>query len=133
MKLSKIVALSMLLVTPFALARVQLDAHFKINHSLENKNRSIATQLPLDAEESPTVIYEDGDLRIEAQVLAELENEVLVRYTLSVKNTHDVYEIVSAPKFRAAYGETATLVLEQKTDTDEQCDSLRITLKATKI
>lgn len=120
----KIFALSLLFVSPLALARVQCTADMEINHLAQN--RSISTQVTLDVNESVEV-YNNDDTCITAKLLTEDETQANVQYTVSVKNAEGVYEVATTPEVCAIYGDT-TAVSIGNTDGD----SFTMTLKANK-
>lgn len=126
---SKVFALSLLLVSPFALARVNLNTNMEINHPFPTQ--TIAAENQLDVKES-AVVYDANNMRVEAELLAEQENDALVRYTISAKNAEGAYEVIAAPELCATYGKTATLSIGQKSEQTEQVDSFKITLEVSK-
>lgn len=129
---SKFFALSLLLVSSFALARVQLNTHMQVNSVLNDcmRNRSITAEVQLDLHES-AVVYDAHDIRVEAVLLAENDESVHVRYIVSVKNADNVFEIVSAPELHAEYEQQAILTIGQS-EQDGSADSLIMTVRATK-
>lgn len=129
----KVLALSLLLVSPLALARVQLNATMEINDPLKKQNRTISTEVQLDADKSVT-IFDGDDMRIEVKLLAEQENEAHVRYFVYAKNTDGVYEAVTSPELCAIYGDTASLIIGNKSQQGNSFKpQLNLSVKAQKV
>lgn len=128
---SKVLALSLLLCSSFALARVQLNSVVEVGHPIQECKRTLATEIQLDANES-IVICDSNSLHIETSVLSENEAEVIVRYSVSVENTEGVYELVAAPVLCAAYGTPATISLGQNSEQGDCIETLKVTLNASK-
>lgn len=123
----KFLALSLLLVSPLALARVQLNAEMHIN---SKSTRCIATKVQLDLHES-AVVYDSNDLQIAAELLDESDENVHVRYTVSAKNADEVLEIVSAPELCAKYEQPASVSVGQS-EQGEEIASIVLTVTANK-
>ena len=129
---SKILSLSLLLVSQIALARVQLTTTIEINYPSNQYNHTISNDVQLDSNES-VIIYDGSDVRVQSEVISEQENTVLVRYTLYAKNDQGTYDLVASPELHALYGQAATVKFGQKDKQAAQEDSLKLTLIAKKL
>ena len=76
---SKVLALSLLLCSPFALARVQLNSVIEIGYPIQDEKRTITSEIQLDVNES-AIICDSNSLRIETSMLSEDENVATVEY-----------------------------------------------------
>ncbi len=124
---SKVFALSLLLVCPLALARVQLNADMEITNPSKQYYRGITTEVKLDAN-VPADAYKSDELHIKVQLLDEQENMVHVRYTVSAINAEGDFVIVAEPELCAVYGDTAKISLGNTNG-----DTFTMTLQAQKI
>jgi hypothetical protein len=127
----KIFALSLLLISPLALARVHFTTTIEMTHPSTQNTRTITAEAELENHAS-VVFHTSDDLLIEAQLLDERDKVAVVRYTVLVKNEQDVYEKMAEPVLHAAYDDIATLKIGQTIGDVEQND-LTLTVKATKL
>ncbi len=125
---SKILALSLLLVSPLALARVHLNMTMEMNNPFQTK--TITTEADLDANVS-IVVYESDDIRIEAELVSEDADRTTVKYTVSAKTAEGLAQLISAPELSLAYGQVGSLTFENKSLQTEKA-ALTITAQAKK-
>jgi hypothetical protein len=104
----KFFALSVLLVCPFALARVQFHTQAELKNAAKQFNHSIDIVFQLDAHESLEV-YNRDNLKVVAELLAEEEVTATVSFTISAKNAVGEYEKISAPVLVPNYTDSATI------------------------
>lgn len=107
---SKVFALMLLLVCPLALARVQFNTTMELKNSPRYGNRTSTTEIQLDLN-TPLEIYNLDDVRIEAELLAEKDENAVICYSIYAKNESDDFEKILAPVLVPGYGKEATLVL----------------------
>jgi len=105
---SKVLALSLLLVCPLALARVQLHTQAELKNSKQYGNQSADVTFQIDAQES-LEIYNHGNVKVEAELLAEKEDYAVASFAIYAKNTAGEYEKISTPVLTAHYTEPAIL------------------------
>jgi hypothetical protein len=129
---SKHLALGLLLSSPIALARVQLNTQIEVDRPTQQSKQTISTEIQLDGRESNTVVYNSDEVCIETCLLAEKENLAHVRYFVRVKNAEGAFELVATPELLATYGDTASVTFGE-TIQGKKVNSLALTLKATKI
>lgn len=122
----KFFALSLLVVSSCAVARVQLSTHLEMSAPAQ-QSRTILSEVQLGANET-AMVQKDDAMRLETRLLSEDVNEARVCYTISAKNTSGEYEVVAAPVLCAAYGQDAEIAIGSTNG-----DSLHLTLKAEKI
>lgn len=127
---SKFLALSLLLVSPFALARVNLNTNMEINNPFPQQ--TIINEVQLDTNVS-VVVYDANNMRVEAELLQEQENDALVRYTVSAKNAEGVYEAIATPELAVVYGQASVIKLGQKSAEGDQAGFLTVIANASKI
>lgn len=111
MNSTKVFALSLLLVSPLALARVQCNATMEIKGFENFANRIITTEVQLDVSNQTAEIYRSDDMRIDAQLLAETEETATICYAIYAKNDAGEFVKVSEPVLVPAYGKEASLAL----------------------
>lgn len=128
MNTSKIFALSLLLVCPLALARVNCNATMEIKGLPNSADRIITSEFQLDVDNKSTEVYRSDDLTINAQLLAENEETATISYNVYAKNEAGEFVKVSEPVLVPAYGQEATLAIGST-----EGDSLNLTLKAHRI
>lgn len=128
MNSAKVFALSLLLVCPFTLARVQFDAHFELKNSPHYGNRILDTQVQLDENNKSAEVYSSEDFKIVAELLSEQENNATACYTIYAKNDLGEFEKIMDPVLVPNYTEEALLGMGS---TDG--DSFTMTLKAQKV
>jgi hypothetical protein len=107
---SKILPLVLLLVSPLALARVQLHTQAELKNSKDYCNHSMDITFEIDAHESLEA-YNQGDLKIVAELLAEDEATATTRFSVYGKNASGEYNIISAPVIVASYAKPAMISL----------------------
>lgn len=125
MKLSKVFALSLLLVSPIALARVQMHTQAELKNSPTYGNHKCDIVFNIDANESLEV-YNHGNVRVVAELLAEKEDTAVICFTISAKNAAGDWEQITSPVLVPNYtdpamigmgsteGDTFTLTVEAK-------------------
>jgi hypothetical protein len=128
---SKVLSIGLLLVSPIALARVQLSSNIEVQFPQENIKRFLATEIKLDTNET-AVICDSNGLLVEMSALSEQQDQAVVQYSVFLENVKGEYELVTEPVLRVSYGEMATVSLGQNVD-GVQTDSITIKLMATKI
>ncbi len=107
---SKVLALSLLLVSPFALARVQLHTQAELKNSKQCSNHSTDITFQIDAHESLEV-YNHGNVKVVAELLAEEEANATACFSIYAKNSAGEYEKISAPVIVTNYTEPAMISL----------------------
>lgn len=107
---SKVLVLSLLLVSPLALARVQLHAQAELKNSKHYGNHSANITFQIDAHESLEV-YNHGDVKVVAELLAEEEADATACFTIYGKNAAGEFEKISAPVIVPSYTEPAIISL----------------------
>ena len=107
---SKVLALSLLFVSPLALARVQLHTQAELKNSKQYGNHSADITFQIDAHESLEV-YNHGDVKLVAELLAEGEATATACFTIYGKNAAGDYEKISAPVIVPNYTQPAMLSL----------------------
>jgi hypothetical protein len=127
MNTSKFLALSLLLVSSVALARVKFNTYMEFNNVSNIPNGNLTTQVELDANVL-TEIYSADDMRIDAELLEEKDETATICYTIYAKNETGDFEKISAPVLSAAYGQEANLALGSA-----EGASINIVANATKI
>jgi hypothetical protein len=127
MNTSKILAISLLLVSPLALARVQLNTTMQIKGLANVANRTITTEVQLDKNVSAE-IYSSDDMRIDAELIDEKDETATIGFTIYAKNENGDFEKISEPVLVPAYGQDATLAIGST-----EGDSISIVTNATRI
>ena len=127
---SKFLALSLLLVSPFALARVTLNTNMEISYPFSQQ--TITNEMQLDANVS-VVVYDANNMRVEAELLQEQANDALVRYTVSAKNAEGAYEAIATPELAVIYGENSVIKIGQRSEQGDQTEFLTVVANASKI
>jgi hypothetical protein len=122
----KFFALSLLLVSSCALARVQINAHLKLDRTFPKQTLTRTTQVQLNVHEER--FFNDDELSIGMELISEQENEAQVTYEIFEKNAAGEYVAIAAPVVCVAYGQPATVAIGN-TDGDSLC----VTLNAEKI
>ena len=105
---SKVLALSLLLVSPFALARVQLHTQAELKNSKQYGNHSTDITFQIDAHESLEV-YNHGNVKVVAELLAEEEANATACFTIYGKNAAGEFEKISAPVIVPNYTDPAMI------------------------
>ncbi|GMU19636.1 MAG: hypothetical protein AMXMBFR12_08280 [Candidatus Babeliales bacterium] len=105
---SKVLALSLLLVSPFALARIQLHTQAELKSSKHYGNHSADITFQIDAHESLEV-YNHGNVKVVAELLAEEETNATACFSIYAKNAAGEYEKISAPVIVPNYTEPAMI------------------------
>lgn len=104
----KVLALSLLLVSPLALARVQLRTQAELKNSKQYGNHSTDIIFQIDAHEFLEV-YNQGNIKIVAELLAEEEANATACFNIYAKNAAGEYEKISAPVIVPNYTEPAMI------------------------
>ncbi|CAN5215583.1 hypothetical protein BH09DEP1_BH09DEP1_5290 [soil metagenome] len=105
---SKVIALSLLLVSPLALARVQMYAKAELKNSPAYGNHRADIVFQIDAKESLEV-YNHDNIRVVAELLAEEETTATICFIFYAKNEAGEWEQISAPVLVPNYTSPATL------------------------
>lgn len=127
MNTTKFFALSLLLVSSAALARVQFNTAINFNGFSNIANQTIASETQLDANTSAQ-IYSSDDVRIDAELIDEKDESATISYAIYAKNEAGDFEKISAPVLVAAYGQDATVAIGST-----EGASINIVANATKI
>lgn len=104
MAISKILSLSLLLISSLAFARVEFHTEFKDAKRYPNSTRNVAFQI--DSGEF-LEIYNLDDVRIVAELLVEEEATATVQFTIYGKNDAGEYAKVVSPVLAVNYAEPA--------------------------
>lgn len=115
MMTSKVLVLSLLLVSPLALARVQMHTCAEHKNSAAYGDRSVELTFQIDANETLEV-YNKNDVCIVTELLAESEESATARFAISVKNAAGEMERIAEPVVVMNYAETATIGMSTSTD-----------------
>lgn len=127
MNTSKIFALSLLLVSPLALARVQCNTTMEFKEIPNIANRIISAEVQLD-EHVSTEIYSSDDMRIDAELLEEKDENATICYTIYAKNETGEFQKIMEPVLVPEYGQDATVAFSST-----EGDSISIVTNATRI
>ncbi len=107
---SKFFALSSLAVCSCILAQVKLNTVMEINDALLDSNKTISTEIQLDAHNKAHV-YTSNDVRIETELLAEEDENTTASYAIYFKNKAGNFEKFANPVLVATYGQEARLAI----------------------
>ena len=124
---SKVLALILLLVSPLALARVQLHTQAELKNSKHYGHHSTDITFQIDAHESLEV-YNHDNVKVVAELLAEEETTATACFTIYGKNAAGEFKKISAPVIVPNYTQPATISMES---TDGEIFTM--TVKAQKI
>jgi len=124
---SKVLALSLLLVSPLALARVQLHTQAEFKNSKQYGNHSTDITFEIDAKECLEV-YNHENVKVLAELLAEEEATATACFSIYAKNAVGEYEKISTPVIVPNYTEPAMISMGS---TDGEIFTL--TVKAQKV
>lgn len=122
---SKVLSLSLLLISSLAFARVEFHAEFKDAKRYPNSSRNVAFQI--DSGESLEV-YNLDDVRIVAELLVQEEAAATVQFTIYGKNDVGEYDKISAPVLVVNYAEPAVFSVASSED-----ENFTLTVQADKV
>ena len=106
---TKIGLLSLLCISPQALAYVQCDTDLELRVSPQPERRlAITTKHELH---KSAVIYASDDMRIEATLVSEQDDSMMLHYAVYASNTEGIFELVTEPKINAYYGQQAGITI----------------------
>jgi hypothetical protein len=129
----RVLALSLLLASSMALARVQLHTLVEVKNSKEYGNHNADITFQIDLDESLQV-DDDGNVKLMAELQAERESNAGVKFTLYVKNMAGEYEKIFAPFIVPNYTEPAMVSIgSHKKGNQSQGESFTITVEAQKV
>ena len=124
---STVFALGLLLVSPAALARVQMHTKSELKNDPLYGNHTANVVFKIDANESLEV-FKDEKFRVVAELLAEKEDTATVCFTIYAKNAAGQYEQILAPVLVPNYTDPAMVRIGSTAG-----DSFTITVEAQKI
>lgn len=110
MNFAKFFALSLLLMSPLALARVHYQVTTQANGFSDETNQATSTELQLDANTSGQ-IYSNDEIQINVELVEEGEENALMRLTIFAKNENGEFEKISEPTITHAYDQDGILEL----------------------
>lgn len=105
---SKVFALSLLLVSPLALARVQMHTQAELNNSPRYGNHKTDIVFSIDTNES-LEIYNHDNVRVVAELLSEEESSCTIGFNISVQNADGQWEQIASPAVRSDYEQPSTV------------------------
>lgn len=108
MNLSNVFALSLLLVSPLALARVQMHTQAELTNSPRYGHHKADIVFNIDTNESLEV-YNHENIRVTAGLLAEKENNCTIQFAIYAKNEAGEFELISSPVLVPNYTQPAEL------------------------
>lgn len=114
---SKVLALSLLLVSSLALARVQMHTKAELKNSPRYGNRTTDIVFQIDTNKSLEVCNHDN-IRVVAELLEENETTATIHFTIYAKNEAGAWEKISAPSVVASYTEPAMIRIESNDGLD---------------
>lgn len=136
MTTSKILALSLLLISPLASACIQLRTQAEIKNSPQYGNRTMDVTFQIKPQQS-LEIYNTDDVKIVAELLTAQETRCVVSFAIYAKNSAGEYEKLSNPVLVPNYTHTARISLgETFKDVDGQTiegEIFTLSVDATKI
>lgn len=130
MVLSRVLALSLLTISPAALARIKLETHIESTKNSDSKV-NVETTTALDANQS-TIVYQNEDMIIHAEIINEYENDVEVIIAVSWKNEDGNFNTKATQPFKMPYDQAKPLIISRKIDSVTQKFLLSLDIKATK-
>ncbi len=130
---SKLLSFCLLLICPFALARVHLNTTVQLDRGLQHYERTIEIQVDVNT----PVTIDDDTMHLEIRMITEQEQETFIEYGIFFKNAQGYYEQLASPALNVAYGKPATIAFNttigQTAETSEPKESLTITVLANKV
>jgi|GEM_PF-1919699 hypothetical protein len=110
MNLSKVFALSLLLVCSLAHARIQFHVQAELKNSLRYGYHRADVTFEVDVHEV-LEIYNRDNVRVTAELLAERETVAVICFAIYAKNDAGKFEMIAAPVIAPNYTEPATISL----------------------
>lgn len=130
---SKIFALGLLFACPLSLARVQIDTHIELDFPADGYTRSVREEVRLNENEA-IIIFDQDNMVIDARVLSELKDKVIVQYRVYLEDTEGKFELVASPVVNAVYGTRAIVQLAERNETSKCEENIfRIEMVARKV
>lgn len=124
---SKVFVFSLLLVSPLALARVQLHTQANLKNSQRYGSHSADATFQIDAHKSLEV-YNHENIKVIAELLAEEESCATACFTIYGKNAAGEFEKISAPIVVPNYTDPAMISMGSSDG-----ETFTLTVKAQKV